>query len=107
MSLEVSFEVERVIEEHHPALAGHFRGNPIVPGVLILDEVVQATREWRGRTKLHAIESVKFSSPLKPGERFRIELREAGRSKVAFECRHAGTTLARGTLRMEFDASVS
>lgn len=103
----MSFEVERVIEEHHPALAGHFPGDPIVPGVLILDEVVQATRQWRGRAKLNAIESVKFSSLLRPGERFSIELHEAGRSRIAFECRRAGTTLARGTLRMEFDASVS
>ena len=94
----MTFEVERIIGEQHPALAGHFPGNPIVPGVLILDEVLQAARQWRGCVKLIAIESAKFSSPIKAGESFSIELSEAGRSQIVFKCRHAGRTLASGTL---------
>ena len=100
----MSFEVERVIAADHPALADHFPGNPIVPGVLILDEVLQVARQWRGSVKLKAIESVKFSSPLNPGDAFSIELREAGSSEIVFECRYAGTMLASGTLTVELDA---
>ena len=101
----MSYQVERVIEECHPALAGHFPGNPLVPGALILDEVLQAAREWRGPVTLNAVESVKFRLPLRPGDRFSIGLREAGRSRIAFECRRAGSTLASGTLRVGPDAS--
>jgi len=101
----VSFEAERAISVHHPALAGHFPGNPIVPGVLILDEVLQAARQWRGSVNLLAIESVKFSAPLTPGKPFSIELREAGPSQIVFECRHDGSKLASGTLTVEAAAS--
>ena len=30
------------IAAEHPALAGHFPGAPILPGVLLLDEMVRA-----------------------------------------------------------------
>ena len=35
-------ETRCVIAADHPSLAGHFPGNPIVPGVVILEEVVRA-----------------------------------------------------------------
>jgi len=36
------FEVCRVIRADHPSLPGHFPGAPLVPGVVILDEVLEA-----------------------------------------------------------------
>ena len=51
----MTFEVHRVIAKDHPALAGHFPGNPIVPGVLILDEVMRAAEQWRGRLRHHPV----------------------------------------------------
>ena len=33
------------ISADHPALAGHFSGVPIVPGVLLLDETLRALEE--------------------------------------------------------------
>ena len=54
----------------HPAFAGHFPSIAIVPGVVLLDEVLYAieqdpdcnARGWK-------ISAVKFLSPLKPGEK--------------------------------------
>ena len=100
----MTFEVERVIAAHHPALEGHFPGNPVVPGALILDEVLQAARQWRGDIRLKEIRSVKFSSPLKPGDAFSIELREANRTELVFECRSSESLLASGTLSVEPNA---
>jgi 3-hydroxyacyl-[acyl-carrier-protein] dehydratase len=100
----VSFEVRRVIAKEHPAIAGHFPGNPIVPGVLILDEVVQAAKQWRGCFRLKGVESVKFTSPLKPGNAFSIKLHEDGESHIAFECQLGGVRLASGRLAVELDA---
>jgi 3-hydroxymyristoyl/3-hydroxydecanoyl-(acyl carrier protein) dehydratase len=97
----MTFEVSRTIANSHPALAGHFPGNPIVPGVLILDEVVQAARQWWGIFRLKKVVSVKFDSPLEPGVAFTIALQEAGPSHISFECLLDGSRLASGRIEVE------
>jgi 3-hydroxyacyl-[acyl-carrier-protein] dehydratase len=44
---QMSFEIRRAIPADHPSLAGHFPGAPVVPGVVILDEIAAALAEWR------------------------------------------------------------
>lgn len=51
----------------HPALAGHFPGNPVVPGVLLLDQVLHALTQSTGRS-VTRLRQVKFMSVLLPGE---------------------------------------
>ena len=51
----------------HPAIAGHFPGNPIVPGVLILDQLLTATLKLTGMEVVR-FEHVKFLSVLRPDE---------------------------------------
>ncbi len=51
----------------HPALPGHFPGNPIVPGVVLLDRIAAAIERARGLSIVR-IASVKFLAPLKPEE---------------------------------------
>lgn len=101
----MTFRACSEIATDHPALAGHFPGDPIVPGVLILDEVLQAARQWRGALRLKRVVSVKFISALKPGNAFSIELREDGHSHIEFECLLGETTFASGRLEVELDAS--
>ena len=96
-----------MIAKDHPALAGHFPGNPLVPGVLILDEVVQAAQQWRGRLRLKRVVSVKFTSALKAGNVFSINLHDEDHTRIAFECWHDGARLAFGRLVVEFDADES
>lgn len=63
---------EIIVPADHPALAGHFPGNPIVPGVVLLDAVLDAIQSRRPCTLL-AMPAVKFLQPVQPRER--IELR--------------------------------
>ena len=100
----MTYEARRVIAMYHPAIAGHFPGNPIVPGVLILDEVLQVAEQWRGQLRLKSVASVKFASPLKPGRSFSIKLREEGHSDIFFECWLDGARLAFGRLGVELGA---
>jgi 3-hydroxymyristoyl/3-hydroxydecanoyl-(acyl carrier protein) dehydratase len=52
----------------HPSLPGHFPGRPLVPGVLLLDHVLQALSRLTGRDGT-GLRQVKFLSALLPGER--------------------------------------
>jgi 3-hydroxymyristoyl/3-hydroxydecanoyl-(acyl carrier protein) dehydratase len=63
------------VPAQHPALAGHFPGNPVVPGVMVLDEVISAARSWLGVDYcLDRMAFAKFLVPLKPDETARIDL---------------------------------
>ncbi len=84
------------IAADHPALAGHFPGHPVVPGVVVLERVAAALTAWRGQ-RVGGLE-VKFLQPLRPDEEVRIELVSAA-ARVAFEVRRDdGIVLARGSL---------
>jgi 3-hydroxymyristoyl/3-hydroxydecanoyl-(acyl carrier protein) dehydratase len=82
----------------HPALAGHFPDQPLVPGVVVLEHVVAAAERAFGVRQPIAIPSVKFLAPLGPGEPFRIILSRRARTCITFECRRQATILTRGRL---------
>ena len=58
----------------HPAFAGHFPGNPIVPGVVLLDAALSAIAAHCG-TGLGGtrLASAKFMSVVRPGEPLELE----------------------------------
>ena len=61
------------IPADHPALPGHFPGQPIVPGVVLLDRVIEAIEAGQGPLPPLRLPQVKFLQPLLPGEAARIE----------------------------------
>lgn len=61
----IEFEIR--VAADHPSLAGHFPGQPIVPGVLLLDQVLSAAGQATGTTVLQVVQA-KFTSALQPGE---------------------------------------
>jgi 3-hydroxymyristoyl/3-hydroxydecanoyl-(acyl carrier protein) dehydratase len=63
-----------LVPADHPSLPGHFPGNPIVPGVVLLDHVVDAIEAVHGPLATLRLPQVKFLQPLRPGERARVEL---------------------------------
>lgn len=92
----------QVIPDNHPALAGHFPGNPIVPGVVLLSEVVEAARREMGQDRrCSGFPSVKFLAPLRPGVAFSIELESGSGNRVRFVCKTAQCTIAQGTLHLD------
>lgn len=62
--MEFDFEIAM----DHPSLPGHFPGRPVVPGVLLLDHVLQAITRLTGQ-EVGGLRQVKFVSALLPGER--------------------------------------
>ena len=51
------------VEADHPALAGHFPGRPIVPGVVLLDEALAAIEADSGSAPPLRLARVKFRHP--------------------------------------------
>ena len=98
----MTFEVRRAIMPDHPSLPGHFPDAPLVPGVLILDEVLAALRDWQRDYELFSIRVVKFLQPLKPEQQFTICLstNNGEPSEVNFCCRIEGRVIAEGQLEV-------
>lgn len=89
------------IAPEHPALAGHFPGNPIVPGVLLLSHVVDAFVAWHGPVRLCGAPQVKFLAPLLPQTPCSIDFDKLAADRVEFVCRTGAMTIARGVLAFE------
>jgi 3-hydroxymyristoyl/3-hydroxydecanoyl-(acyl carrier protein) dehydratase len=70
----------------HPTAAGHFPGNPIIPGALLLDEVMRLLAA--GGRRPAKIRSTKFFRPVRPGEVVRLTWASLP-GAVTFECRMA------------------
>ncbi len=95
-------ETRSMIPADHPALAGHFPGHPVVPGVVILDRVIQALMDWKPDERLTGIPTAKFLTPLYPQQGFTIRFIEAGPGRIRFECRRDddGQPLVQGQLAL-------
>lgn len=96
---DASFEHTVRIASGHPALPGHFPGQPLVPGVLLLEHVALALRAWRGQ-RLGRVLEAKFVAPLLPEQTARLRLTEAvaGGARIRFEIRCDDMLLARGVV---------
>ena len=71
----------------HPAFAGHFPGQPVLPGVVLLDEVIAAAERHLGRPlEALQVKVAKFHAPVAPGARLRIELAGEGPVRFAVAC---------------------
>lgn len=84
------------ISPHHPALADHFPGTPIVPGAVILDKVVLALKKELGNEIIiNKISRAKFISPLSLGKPATIVFKITN-NLARFTCSADGKDIAIG-----------
>jgi len=93
----------------HPSLAGHFPGQPVVPGVLLLDHVIDAAQAWLGQpVSVRSLPQVKFVAPLLPDEDAHLELSLADSNhgaelrELRFVIRRDAAIVAQGILNLAF-----
>ena len=68
----------------HPTAAGHFPGNPIIPGAVLLDEIVQAIAGSAAGDI--TIRSAKFLTPVRPGDALQLRWQDGPDAATRFEC---------------------
>ncbi len=85
----------------HPVFRGHFPGNPIVPGVMLLEWVMREVAQVLGRAPaaLRVRES-KFFTPLAPLQQAKLSF-EPGAGRCVFDIQSGETRIARGVLEWD------
>lgn len=83
----------------HPTFAGHFPGNPIVPGVLLLDQAILMVQTLLGRgAEVWTVAQAKFLSPVGPGEEVAFDFSQDARGGWRFAARVGARSVASGHL---------
>ena len=82
---------------NEPFFAGHFPGNPIMPGVLIIEAMAQvggvlafhsSPKEWAGSlVYFMGIDKVRFRKPVVPGGQLRLKLTTIRQKQRVFKMR--------------------
>lgn len=96
-----------VVAADHPMLAGHFPGDPIVPGAWLLSFALARARRalpalgLAGR--VDGVASAKFLRPVRPGDVLELTLRPRGDAGVAFAFACGDATVASGVLAIGVD----
>ncbi len=80
----VSAECETEFSKNDPMFAGHFPGEPLVPGVILTEALAQtagiAAHDETSKTRflLSAIRQMKFLRPVRPEEKIVLRARKIG-----------------------------
>jgi 3-hydroxymyristoyl/3-hydroxydecanoyl-(acyl carrier protein) dehydratase len=83
------------VSPDHPCLPGHFPGRPVVPGVVVLDRVLDAIAARGFAPGALRLPQVKFVQPLLPGEVADVQL-EGDAPRWKFRVVRDGATIATG-----------
>jgi 3-hydroxymyristoyl/3-hydroxydecanoyl-(acyl carrier protein) dehydratase len=107
-AMEVTQRIDIAVD--HPAFAGHFPGRPVLPGVALVAEAMEAAAAdpvlARAIGPAPRLSVVKFLEPVGPGASLEIALRLEART-VAFSIGDAGRIVATGQFaRADLDAAV-
>lgn len=87
------------IAANHPAAEGHFPGNPLVPGVVLLDEVIAAVRQgYCGFPSVVRIEQAKFHTPVIFGQILDLQVRPRPGNRLEFSLQRDDEVVASGRL---------
>lgn len=80
----------KLFNENEPYFLGHFPGNAIVPGVLLLEALAQTAGIAIGASGktflLTAVRSMKFLSPVRPGQSVMLTAKKAADMNGLIQC---------------------
>lgn len=87
------------IPADHPACAGHFPGFPVVPGAVLLDEILSRLESALALDLCaYRLSAAKFPAPLAPGCTVSLNYRREAGGAVHFSLAANGGVVATGSL---------
>ncbi|HEY2782884.1 MAG TPA: hypothetical protein VGI90_19035 [Steroidobacteraceae bacterium] len=87
------------IAADHPAFSGHFPTFPVLPGAVLLDEMLKALESAYGiDLKSWHISSVKFLDAVRPGDSLIFEHESPSAGLIRFAIRVGDRKIAAGSL---------
>jgi acyl-coenzyme A synthetase/AMP-(fatty) acid ligase len=90
---------EIVFSADEPSVSGHFPGDPIIPGAVLLQEVLSALQDKTDRFMDSCqIRSGKFLRPVRPGERMEIRWAMTENGDIRFDCSVSEQLVLTGTI---------
>jgi 3-hydroxymyristoyl/3-hydroxydecanoyl-(acyl carrier protein) dehydratase len=93
-------EARVLVPANHPSLPGHFPGQPVVPGVLLLERLVEAAEQAVGAPlRVTGMPQVKFVAPLLPDEEA-LAVMELAPDSLRFRVERDGQTIAQGAFQL-------
>jgi 3-hydroxymyristoyl/3-hydroxydecanoyl-(acyl carrier protein) dehydratase len=96
------------IPADHAAFAGHFPGNPLVPGVVLLDETLYSVAGARGvAPETCTVLEAKFLSAAHPGERLQLAIEAGNDQRLRFTIRAPDRVIASGILTLPVTAAAA
>ena len=104
------------VTTNEPFFNGHFPGHPVMPGVLILEALAQASAILAYKTEgldpsrkvtyLMAIDNAKFRKPVVPGDRLQLEVEVIKHKGAIWKQRGTATVDGQKVAEGEFLATV-
>jgi 3-hydroxyacyl-[acyl-carrier-protein] dehydratase len=106
----------KMVTINEPFFAGHFPGNPVMPGVLILEALAQAGAllaapqvnfdPARQAIYFMAIDKAKFRKPVVPGDLLVLEVRSLRKGSVIWKMRGEAKVEGEVVAEAEFVAGI-
>lgn len=88
-----------IISTQHPSIPGHFPGQPVVPGVVILEQVRLQLASLYPDLCVSGVKKLKFLRLLQPDCAFYVQFSEPKHNGIRFSClTHDDEVLAQGHL---------
>jgi len=94
----ISFDF--IVSSSHPSIPGHFPGNPIVPGAVIIENVIQAFSRLDDFKKVVSISTVKFIKPIEVNQKVDVNFLSISTELISFECVSNNVVLVLGRFKV-------
>lgn len=97
-----TFECDWRVPRDHPAFAGHFPNQSIVPGVVLLDRAILFAQNFADHQprSIYQVTQAKFLSPSGPDDDLLFCFESGEQAEMSFTVQCGGRTIASGKLQL-------